>query len=607
MTRWPIVNGPVAVDTETTGGLHPDPPECARVAVVSIAWHEGKRIQAEAFPFAFGAGRGAQPTLALDEDPNLPEAEWWSLLEWLATHRLIMHGSKFDSLMLGVGTDQFEGVDLTSSVVWDTMLASRDLDATVGADLEQLEQRWGDSGYLTNKQRSEWLASKRKRGEVNKMPWPQARRYAATDAEVTYAAFEEQHERYDTGEGNVISLRKDLELAKALLSLERRGIAYDANGSKRAAATLRKAEAKIAKGLPFRATVHGAKLYYFKQLGLESASETATGQPRLDDQEVARLVSQGAPFAEEYQRYAKIKHARTAWYEPYAEMSGWDGRLRTSYSQAKVVSGRLSSTRVNLQAIPHEYQLEQVIELGIPQPRDLFKPAPGKRLWELDLSQAELRVAAIEADCTPMLELLQAGADMHGEVARQLFNDEPGSPTWPKNRQVSKRADFSFIFGVGADTFQRDLAKQTGIYLTLHECNQIVNRWRRLYPHFKRAIYRYMEQANHWGYIRLVNGRVRHFSQWKDHHEAFNQYVQGSLAELMNEWLLTTEREHPGLCLLTIHDSLVLETNQEADVAAVAGIGAKLGTEMFGVQMVVDTKEWRAVRQGRDLYDHAKP
>jgi DNA polymerase I-like protein with 3'-5' exonuclease and polymerase domains len=101
-----------------------------------------------------------------------------------------------------------------------------------------------------------------------------------------------------------------------------------------------------------------------------------------------------------------------------------------------------------------------------------------------------------------------------------------------------------------------------------------------------------MERANHWGYIRLVNGRVRHFTQWKDHHEAFNQYVQGSLAELMNEWLLETEEQFPNTCLLTIHDSLVVETASRRRVDAIAKLGAHLGTQMFDVPMVVDVKEW---------------
>jgi DNA polymerase-1 len=516
----------------------------------------------------------------------------------LAAQRLIMHGSKFDLLMLGAGTDTEAGADLSSALAWDTMLASRDLDPNQDADLAQLEARWGANGYLTLKRREDWTATKQARGKLNTLSWEQARQYAATDAEVTFAVFEEQAARYEAGEGSRAALRSDIELSSALLRLERRGIGYDVEGSRATAAAIARAEGSIGKVLPFRATVNQAKRYYFGTLGMEPRETTATGQPRLDDVELSRLVQAGAPFAEEWQRLTKLKHARTAWYEPYAEMCGWDGRLRTVYSLAKVISGRLSSTRVNLQAIPHEYQLAEVLELGLPQPRELFRARPGARLWELDLSQAELRVAAVEAQCLPMLDLIEQGADIHGAVAEQLFGSRPGDATWDKDRSVGKRADFSFIFGVGAEEFQRALHKYSGIWLLIRECNRIVHRWRRLYPEYGRTIRKYMERANHHGYVRLANGRVRHFASWEEQHKAFNQYVQGSLAELMKDWLLESERRFPEAVLLTIHDSLVLEVaNTKAGRAIVAecqALGARMGTQLFGVPMEVDVKPWHS-------------
>ena len=584
-----IESGWVAVDTETTGGLHPDPPESARVAIVSAAWRDGDRIVSAAWPFAFGVGRGAQATLGLDGEVNLGPGDWKELGEWLNRHRLIFHGASFDCRILATGTDEYDGFDAWGAVGWDTILASRDLDVHQTADLEQVEIR---IGYLNRDDRARWRQTKRQRADLNQMGWDEAAWYARIDAEVTYAAWESQMDRYAEGEGDRRALDWEIEYARVLGKVEARGIGYDFERSMQISHDLASTEARLRVALPFVSTLPKAKRYFFAEGRAEPAKTTAKGKPVLDDREVQRLAAKGVPYAAEFAKIRKLETARTKWFGPYAQMCGWDGRLRTVFSQAKVISGRLSANRVNLQAIPHEYQLDALIEEGYPTPRSLFVPKPGAKLWELDLSQAELRVAAVQAGCEPMLELIRSGVDIHGVVATQLFKDEPGSDTWEQNRQIGKRADFSFIFGIGADTFQVDLAQYSGIWLESVECNRIVGAWRRLYPEFPRANRRYMESANHWGYVRLVNGRVRHFGTWEEKHKAFNQYVQGSLAELMRLWLVATEDRFPGVAVLTIHDSLVLETGDEQTVRAIKAMGEQIGTEMFDVPMVVDMKGW---------------
>ena len=152
---------PVAVDIETTGGLHQDPPENARVAVVSLAWQVGGSdgfgggqdpgpprrfpwIDSIALPFAFSAAKGDQAAFAWDGDINLPDEDWNVLAGWLRQHRLIFHNAKFDLGHLWTGTPRMKGFDLTLALEWDTAISSRDLDTGFDASLEAVEKRLGD-------------------------------------------------------------------------------------------------------------------------------------------------------------------------------------------------------------------------------------------------------------------------------------------------------------------------------------------------------------------------------------------------------------------------------------------------------------------------------
>lgn len=586
----------IAVDVETTGGLHPDPPEEARVAVVSYAYRTDQGIYSAARPFAHGGGdrRGSQTVLSLDGQYNESEQDWWDLLGWLLhpDHWLVFHNAKFDLMHLLVGTPEWPGLDLGVNLRWDVMIADRELDPNHEHGLEDIEDR---VNFLSKDERPRWLHAKKQRAATQRMEWKDAEYYAATDAAVTLYIAEQQIARYQEGEGNRTLLDEELAYTRALLQLERRGIGYDARLSNSIAAQLYRWEGHIRAKLPFRATLPGAKKFYFIEHDYIPEGNTATGQPKLDDKGVAALVRAGAPHIEEFQLLRKLETARTKWYGPYAEATGHDGRLRTVYSQAKVQTGRLSATRINLQAMPHDYQLKEVAE-RFPTPRQLIVARSGYKLWELDLSQAELRVAAKEANCLPMLKLIEEGADIHGAVTEQILEDTPGSPTWFENRQVGKRGNFSFIFGIGPEEYQASLVRYADIHRSLEFCYKVVTAWRKLYPEFKRAIYRYMEDANRRGWVPLVNGRPRYFQAWDDEHKAFNAYVQGSLAELMKLWLLETEEVHPGVALLTIHDSQVVEVPDtkegEEVVESIRVMGQQLATLMFDVPFEVDKKEW---------------
>lgn len=315
------------------------------------------------------------------------------------------------------------------------------------------------------------------------------------------------------------------------------------------------------------------------------------------------------------------------WYTAYANALGSDGRLRTSFRQTGTVSGRLSCERVNLQAIPQDYRLSEFDVLdGVPTPRDVIGHAAANLIgwdqWELDLAQAELRVAASYADCTLMLEAIANGEDLHGITARELFDADESDPLWDLYRQVGKRANFSLIFGAGPIAFQRMLAAQLNLYWTDQQAQTVVYRWNGLYPQFRKAIDTHMERVarrqlgtrigdpDRGGWIGVVGGGRRWFERYEDTHKAFNQRVQGSLAVLGQRWFVKADQYlmdqgvgvardgTDGGLLLTIHDSLVLQLpaghRGEHLAGRVKDIGLGIWSDLFpNVPGNIDLKRWK--------------
>lgn len=599
----------VAVDCETSGLFCDDG---ARCSAVSVSWQApiGSEAQAPvvvAFPFdqgTQGKPEGQQGSL-LEQDENLGESDWAYLLDWLKEQWLTNQNIKFDLHHLRIGTRFWPGVDLLDRVVWDTMLASKELDPLHPTSLKPTAERLKLTGGGERDEEEAvkgWLKAHAKsvgirysdiQGRYDLIPWNILGPYAAKDAELALMLTLLQQQRFESGEGSMRFMKREMDKMEAFYQMEVRGIGYDASKSLEIAGVLEGRIEKLRAGLPFEPEVNAAKRYFYGVKGMTPYKATEKGAPSLDDEVIKKMVKDGVEWAEEFQEIRKLQTAVSMWYEGYAAAIGDDGRLRGSFRQTKVVSGRASHERVNLQAIPHDYRLELLGD--VPTPRQLVRPAVGRVLWELDLSQAELRVAAKMAKAKRMLELIEEGADAHGDTARELFGVEPGTPQWFPKRQVSKRANFSLIFGAGGPTLDADVRKQTGIELGRTEADRIVQGWRHIHPEFQRAIYRQSEIVRGRRYVLLANGRPRWFAPHEDSHKAFNQKVQGSIAELVADWMIEVEARWPGFLVLQIHDSLVVEVAEglgEIVAPKMAAVGKRLAEAMFDVPMEVEHARW---------------
>lgn len=637
-SQLPDVGNRIVVwDTETSG-LHPEdlvvpiPLEgepCARVSTVSVAWLDDND-EPQAYAWAFDQGirdKLYQPSmLEMLEDPNLPESEWLALMAWLSApgRRLCAHNAKFDLHMTCAGTRHWLGKDLIDNVVWDTAIGQKILDPIEFVRLKETAQRLGidDGGEKSSQDVLLNWVRKAKLGKgigtkdnprYDLAPWAVMERYAREDAKLTLLLFLLQQERLFSGEGSIRRFRRQMELMADLYKMERRGIGFDAEACLATSLDVKRQIADLSADLPFTPTLAHAKHYFFNVKGIEPTKTTEKkGDPQLDDEVRTHLIGLGIAGAKEYDQIVRLENADSRWYTGWPQRIGPDGRLRTVFRQVQVKSGRMSVERVQLHAVPKDGTLAE----GIPSVRQFFRPKPGHALWNMDLSQAELRAAAYEANCRLMLKMLNEGADMHGITTLEVFGVAKGHPDFKVKRDVAKRLNFGGIFQIGGRKFQATLAKEANLYWTLDECEEAVGRWRNMYPEFGRAYYRWMKMAERNGWIYLVDDEPSYFGPRDFPNSAWNRRVQGSLASYLAKWIIMTERHHPGVQLLTVHDSIVAELplvprdqlvpwGEGDDVemvhpvaADIARLGAEGATRMFNTKMKVDAGLWRA--------DHAR-
>lgn len=596
----------VAVDTETTG-LHPD--DGGRVACVALAWFEEGAEQAElkslALPFDQGVrDKYPNPQLGLfdQDDPNLSEQDWKQLLDWLAApgRRLVFHNAQFDVRMLAAGTRHWEGRQLVDRVWWDTMLAARELEPLEPVGLDETAKRVGFGGKDGKREIRAWLAAQKPAfplGRYDLAPWSLVEGYVAVDAEQTVLLARHQVRQVDAQSSE--SLKRRHELLRTLIKVEARGIPYDAAGSAAAAAELESRAAAIERLLPFK-TKAQAERYFFDTCKVEPLRVSEkTGKPALDAELVREMVKRDIPWAAEWGQLVKLRNAVSMWYGGYSQKVGLDGRLRTEFKLTEVKTGRMSVARVNLQAIPKN---DKGIE-GVPTVRTFVvePPESGKTLWNLDYTQAELRVAAKYARCRRMLELLLEGADFHSITTEAVMGVSPDDPSFKYKRDIGKRLTFGSIFQIGPEAFQEQLEVLADVHLELEECQEIIWGWRGLYPEFGRVYAKAKRYVERRGYVNLLPGTEYKRRSWfhpqRDWpNTGWSRIVQGSLAEALQLWMVAVERRHPGVQILTVHDSLLLEVEGEDEEipADVARLGGELATELFKVPMSVEYGRWNS-------------
>lgn len=256
--------------------------------------------------------------------------------------------------------------------------------------------------------------------------------------------------------------------------------------------------------------------------------------------------------------HRRADKACAGFYEPLARFAGADGRVHCSLNSARTVTGRLSHQSPNLSTIPRSDVIAGI--------RNCIIPSDGNELWEFDLDSAELRILGAVTQEPGLFSAMAEGRDLHSETASGVFG--PGFTGI--QRRLAKNMNYGYPYGIGADKLARYLAagppRRPMTPALVAEAKRMKQRYAMTYPRMTAMMKALENQARKRGCLPLSKpGRYRHFKTMRTkrgeakYFTALNALVQGTVAELMKDVMLSFDGNVDGLLVMQVHDSLVVE------------------------------------------------
>lgn len=307
----------------------------------------------------------------------------------------------------------------------------------------------------------------------------------------------------------------------------------------------------------------------------------STGQKELD-----KLRGQH-PLIELIEQTREIAKMKNTYVDSLPLLVDDSNRLHTTFNQDVAATGRLSSTNPNLQNIPIRSELGKTI-------RQAFIAEEGNVLVSADYSQFELRLAAILANDTQLIDDFNSDIDVHTKTASDVYHI-PLADITKDQRRAAKVINFGVLYGMSP----HGLSAATG--MSFMDAKSFIDNYFELRKPIREFIDATLDKAKNEGYVETYYGRRRPTPDVNSSNfmvregakrAAANMPIQGTEADLMKKAMIEIERKigNKGKQILQIHDSILIECPE----ANADEIGTMLKSTMesiapeLGIKLKVD-------------------
>ena len=295
----------------------------------------------------------------------------------------------------------------------------------------------------------------------------------------------------------------------------------------------------------------------YNKLGLQGKKHSSGNFQTGAD--VLEQMAEEHPLPEKILEWRGINKLKTTYTDTLLQQLDKNSRIHTTYDQANVNTGRLSSNNPNLQNIPVRSEDGQKI-------RQCFIAKQGYKLISADYSQVELRLLAVLADVKALKEAFAEGIDIHTATAMKVFGLTKEQVT-PTIRRNAKAINFGVIYGIS----QYGLAKQ--IDVTPAEAKKYIDAYFEKMPEIKVFMDKTIAFARKFGYVVTPFGRKCAVPGINDKNKrivsfaeraAMNAPLQGGAADIMkramnNMFNALNNSNFQSKMLLQVHDEIVVE------------------------------------------------
>ena len=262
------------------------------------------------------------------------------------------------------------------------------------------------------------------------------------------------------------------------------------------------------------------------------------------------------PIGKAIKEYRKQQKLLTGFILKYpGHLNKVTGRIQPSFNQCGTNTGRFTSSKPNMQQVPHDKSI-----------RALFKAGKGKKIITADYSQIELRIIA---EVSKFLDIYKNNRDLHRLTASLVLN-KPKSEITKDERQQAKAINFGFAYGLGAQSFKEKTKNDYDIDISIEQAQEFRDTFFKNYPILASYLQTAAGTAAQLQQIRNRSGRIVRFDpgleDWQYENMGRNTPIQSLSADITKTAmgrLYHKLKPFNAKLINAVHDELVFEVQDD--------------------------------------------
>ena len=526
-----------------------------------------------------------------------------------ANTTVIMHNVKFDLHFLGVDPNE------TGWKLLDTAIMVHLVDSRNAKKLDKASKKYlGDASKNSFKNK---IPSKNK-NKVWEWPIETVAEYCTNDSRLTYGLAEflmPELRRL----GMVGLFQKEMEYLKVLWKIERRGIQIDipyleaAYDELTIETGIAEKELWSAVGYEFNwRSPQQLSIALYDYLGFAKPENPFADEEGIDYSQFGERNQYNETATSAFLLVEKAQHPlgklvlhlrgteklrksirNSQTNNGYLDLVDSNGALHANFNATGSRIGRLACSKPNLQNIVSKYRSYEMEEDYIDSTirsdkynlRKAFIAREGYKLVGIDYRQMEMRMLAILAQESTLLELFQRNGDIHKDMAVRVWKVDDAL-----HRQWAKAIAYGLTYGMSI----KKLAFKLNI--TIPEARILSEQYWTSFPRISPWLTKMQKECEHNKYVTYWSSRIWREENKKFTYKAPQAIISGGCADILSIATLRTnaiiERQNWDDHIVSlIHDEILFEIKDSQVQESIPVLADAMEVDdLFGYRFFTDTK-----------------